>query len=365
LRVLHLVSSPTLTGPADPALGLARAQAALGIEVALACDQLREGNMVAKCEEAGIPIERSLQLCTTRPLSIVGDRNRIRRLADEVDVIHAHTSHDHAIAAFARGRALLIRTIHHPRSTQRRGLQGWVYQRSDGLILVAERHRAQLLESYPSLEKGRTEVVPGAIDSDRFRSDASAGAIRSEHRIPDDAFLFGIVSRIKAGRGHDLLLSALTEVPGAHLALIGKGEGEPAVKQKIESLGLTGRVHCFGFRDADLVQAIRALDVSILLAEGNDASCRAVLESMACEVPVIGAALPAIRDALEGAQAGILIPPGDRGPLIAAMQELFESPPDRLRAMGAKGRARILERHTDRARGERVLAFYQRLGAGG
>jgi glycosyltransferase involved in cell wall biosynthesis len=364
LRVLHLVSSPTLTGPADPALGLARAQMSLGIDVKLACDQIREGNLTAKCDEAGIPVERSLRLCTTRALTTAfGDRSRLRRFADEYDVVHAHSSHDHAIAAAARGRALLIRTIHHPRSTAKRGLQGWAYGRTDGLIFVAERHRKSLMESYPAMEQGRTEVVPGAVDPERFRADADGSAIRAEHGIPPQAFLFGIISRIKPGRGHDLLLRALADVPDVHLALIGKGEGEPEVRAQIAALELGSRVHFYGFRDADLAEAIRSLDASILLAEGNDAGCRAVLESMSCTVPVIGADLPAVREALEGAGAGLLVPPGDRGPLIAAMRELAESPRERLRSMGIAGRERVLSRHTDRARAERVLAFYRKVGA--
>jgi glycosyltransferase involved in cell wall biosynthesis len=362
LRVLHLVSSPTMTGPADPALGLARAQASLGVEVKLACDQVREGNMTAKCGEAGIEVERSLRLCTTRAFSTaLGDRARLRRFADQYDVLHAHTSHDHALAAAARGRAMLVRTIHHPRATHRRGLQGWAYRRTDGLLFIAERHRSVLLESYLSIDPSRTDVIPGAVDPDRFRPDRDAGSFRETHQIPRDAFLFGMIARIKPGRGHELLLRALVEVPNAHLALIGKGEGEPEVKAQVVLQGLGDRVHFYGFRDADLPQAIRSLDASILLAEGNDASCRAVLESMACAIPVIGADLPAIREAIQGSGGGLLVPPGDRGPLVAAMRELAESDRARIEEMGRHARARILERHTDRARAERVLAFYRRL----
>ncbi len=364
VRVLHLVSAPTLTGPADPALGLARAQSALGVDVEIAIDQLREGNLAAKCTEAGITVEPTLRLCTTHPLSTAfGDRRRLRQLADHYDVIHAHTSHDHALAAAARGRALLIRSIHHPRSAHRRGLQGWVYRRTDGIVLLTERHRSELLESYPAIPLAKTEVIAGAVDPDRFHPEVDGRVLRATRAIPPGAFLFGIVARIKAGRGHDLLLRALADVPGVHLALIGKGEGEPEIRAQVDLLGLTPRVHFFGFRDADLPQAIRSLDASILLAEGNDAGCRAVLESMACGVPVIGADLPAIHDALTGSGGGLLIPPGDRGPLIAAMRELLEASPARRLAMGTGARARILERHTDRVRAERTLELYRRLGA--
>jgi hypothetical protein len=47
VRILHLVSSSTMTGPADPALNLARAQRALlGHDARLACDRRRDGNIL-------------------------------------------------------------------------------------------------------------------------------------------------------------------------------------------------------------------------------------------------------------------------------------------------------------------------------
>lgn len=358
-----MVSSPTLTGPADPAFGLARAQKALGVEVRFAFDQVREGSLARKCEEAGLSVETSLKLCTTRAISTApGDVRRLRGLAERFDVVHVHTSHDHALATTRRIPALVVRSIHHPRSTVRRGLQGWVYRRTDGLIFVAEAHRRRLLESYPRTDPARTEVVEGAVDAERFHPAVSGARVRADQGVPEGALLFGMIARIKPGRGHRLLLAAFAELacdPPPYLALIGKGEGEAAVRAEVTALGLEDRVRFYGFRDDDLPEAIRSLDASILLAEGNDASCRAVLESMASGVPVIGAELPAIRSALQ-AGGGILIPPGDRAALVKAMTEMAAA--DRNR-MGAVARERILEGHTDRVRGERVLAFYRRLEA--
>lgn len=350
-----------MTGPADPALGLARAQQALGIEVAFACDQIRPGNMVEKCAEAGIPLERSLRLCTTRAISTaISDCRRLRSLASSFDVVHAHTSHDHALAAASRLPTLLVRTIHHPRSTERRGFQGWAYRRTGGLLFVAEAHRRRLLESYPDVDPARTEVVGGAVDTARFRPGAGGSAVRAEQGIPEDAFLFGMISRIKPGRGQHLLLRAFADLKAegsVYLALIGKGEGEPAVRAEVAALGLEARVRFYGFRDQDLPEAIRSLDASILLAEGNDASCRAVLESMASGVPVIGADLPAVRHALE-AGGGILIPPNDQEALVEAMHRMIGA--DRA-ALGEVARQRVVARHTDQARAEAVLEFYRRV----
>lgn len=368
MRVLHLVSAPTMTGPADPALGLARGQRAIGIDAVIGYDTQREGNMARKVREAGVPSAPELVLGTKAGLgAALADRARIRRLAAEFDVVHAHTSHDHALAAGLGRRALLVRSIHHPRGCRRRGLQGFVYRRTGGFVLVAEAHRALLLQSYPSVEPARAEVVPGAVDVDRFTPAADGEPVRAEAGFGSDRALVGLVARIKPGRGHDLLLEALVaarrRAPALALALIGKGEGVPETEARIEALGLGAHVRMLGFRDADLPAAIRACDVTVLLEEGNDASCRAVLESMACGVPVLGADLPAIRDALEGESGGALFGHRDRAALEEALVAAAGWSGSERAARGAQARARAIARHSDEARARAVLAAYRRWGA--
>lgn len=368
MKILHLVSSPTLTGPADPALGLARAQRALlGLDVELACDHLRPGNLIEKARAAGVPVVDALRLSTKGGLfDALADRRALRRLADEHDVVHAHTSHDHALAVLARGRAKIVRTIHHPRSLARRGLQGWAYARTDGFVLVAEAHRARLAESYPFVDASRIVVVRGAVDVERFRPGLDGSALRAQHELPAGAFVVGMVSRIKPGRRHEVLLDAFmrarTHTPRElHLVFVGKGEGEPALKAAIAARGLGDVTHLYGFRDEDLPEAYASMDVSVLLSEGNDAGCRAVLESLASGVPVIGGRWPAIVDALDGELAGRLVDPDDVPALADALVEAasLDAPARAARARSA--RARVEARYTERVRAEAVVALYEQL----
>lgn len=371
MRILHLVSSPTMTGPADPALQLARAQRSdLGLDAWIAIDRRRTGDLEEKAKALGVPVAEGLDLSTTAgPISAVGDLFGLRRVAAPFDVLHAHSSHDHALAAtsaaLGRSSALLVRTIHHPRSARRRGLQGFTYRRTDGFVVVAEPHRTLFLESYPAVAPERVLVSRGAVDTERFRPSREAGSeLRRSFGVPEHALLFAIVSRIKPGRRHELLVRALQRLRArfpAHLAMIGKGEGEPGVRAAVEAAGLKEVVHFFGFRDADLPDAIRAADFTILLAEGNDAGCRAVLESLACGVPVIGADLPAIREALDGAGCGTLIPPDDEDALVDAMAGAAQTTDAQRRELRERARARVLERYTNRGRAELIAGFYERL----
>lgn len=372
VRVLHLVSASTLTGPADPALGLARTlRSCLGIDLALACDRFRQGNMVEKVTKSGVPLVEDLSVSTkSSPFSILGARRRLRTLADEFDVIHAHTSHDHALACAARGRARLVRTIHHPRNLRRRVFQSLAYGRTDGLVLVAEEHRRTLMEEYRGLDPERITVIRGAVDTERFSPEIDGSGLRTEYAIPPSAFVIGMIARIKPGRGHALLLhafqAALKRLGSPHdlrLAFIGKGEGEGSLKDAIAARGLGSRISFYGFRDEDLPVAIRSCDVTVLLKEGSDAGCRAVLESLASGVPVVGAECPAIREALcfAGAPSGVLIPSEDGKALEDALVLAAGLRPNEIAQWGARARSLAIEAYSEIRRASETRAFYERL----
>ena len=365
MRVLHLVASSTMTGPADPALQLAAAQRRfLGYDARIAFDSRRPGDMTQRAAEHAVPVEPGLIVCTKGSLADAWrDRRRLRALADECDVVHVHASHDHALATFAKGRAPLIRSIHHPRSTERRAFQRLAYDRTDGFITVASRHRERLLASYPSIDASRIAVVPGAVDPERYHQGADGAALRQAHRIPEGAFVVGMVARFQAGRGQIQLLEAIAAAhqrssPPVHLALIGKGETQPEIERAIRRLGLEDGVHLYGFRDADLPDAFASCDVTVLLREGNDASCRAVLQSLACGVPVIGARYAAIEDAIGHEQTGLLIPPDDLGALRSAIEWIVDLPEAQRAEMAAQARANAVGRFTEKARAEAVDRFY-------
>lgn len=376
MKVLHLVASPTMTGPADPALGLARAERRWrGLDSRIACDRLRAGNLLEKARDAAVPIVDGLRLSTKGgTFDALADRRVLQNLARDFDVVHAHMSHDHALAVAAQGKAIVIRTIHHPRSLGRRGLQGLAYRRTDGLVTITEAHRAKLLENYPRLDASRVEVLHGAVDADRFTPGTADGrrALRFAERIPERAFVVGMVSRIKPGRRHDRLLEAFALAREKErgrrelfLALIGKGEGESQVRALADRLGIADATRFYGFRDADLPEAIASCDVTVLLSEGNDAGCRAVLESLACAVPVIGGRHAAIEDALGGEAGGLLVDPDDPEPIAAAIQAVAAMEPARYEAFRRHGRVRMLEDYSEQVWAERAAAFYERILARG
>src|SRR5438128_2403590 len=158
------------------------------------------------------------------------------------------------------------------------------------------------------LDPARMAVVAAGVDVQWF-TPGRAAELRARWGVPEEAPLAGIVARMKPERGHRVLLEAfaraLRQVPEAHLALVGRGEDEPALRELAGGLA-PARIHFGGYlRGPALVESYRALDVAVWLREGNDGACRGVLEAMACGKPVIagrgGAPDELVRDGIDGA----------------------------------------------------------------
>lgn len=366
MRILELLSSPAWTGPAEPTASVARQLLARGHQVELAVDTLREGDLRARLRQMGLPVRRDLELCTKAgPLSHLRDLARLRRLARDLDVIHANFSSDHVLALLARpgrGPVRVIRTVHSSRSLRPRALQGLLHRRSDGLIAVCEAHARLLVERF-RVSPERAVAIRGAVDASAFAPDGPD--LRQELGIPRGAPVVGIVSRVKADRRHPELVDAFREaadrVPEARLLIVGRGEALGELRVRVAQRGLERAVIFAGYRrDAELAAAYRTLDAAVILAEGNDGTCRALLEAMACGRPGVAYRFGAPAETVLDGTTGLLVEEGDVPALGDALAEMLRSPA-RARAMGLAARQRVQALYTEPARGVAVEAFLERV----
>lgn len=366
MKVLELLSSPVWTGPAEPMASVARELARRGHRVEMAVDRRREGDLRERLAGMGFPLRDELALTTKGgPAIYLADAFRLRRLAAEFDVLHANFSHDHGLALLAlsgRREGRVVRTVHSSRSLRRRGLQGLTHRATDGLIAVCEAHARALREGF-GVPAERVVAVRGAVDSSAFTPEGPD--LRSELGIAAGAPVVGIVSRIKPDRRHPELLAAFRLVqarqPEARLVVVGRGEGLPEVREEAVRLGISRSVVFAGYRrGAELSAAYRTLDAKVLLAEGNDATCRALLEAMASARPGIAYRAGAPAESIVDGETGRLVEEGDVAGLAAAIEEVL-SHPGRAREMGRAARSRMRALYTEEARGAAVEDFLLRV----
>ncbi len=350
---------------ASVAAGLARR----GHQVQVAVDTLRPGDLRERLRALGLAPRADLSLSTkAAPLSYLRDLWTLRRLSGDLDVLHAHFSNDHDLALLsqaARGagrQVRVVRTVHSSRSLRDRVFQGLVHRRTDGLLVPCEAHARLLREAF-AVDPRRVLVSRGAVDPNAFSPDGPD--LRAELGLDPGQPTVGIVSRVKSERRHAALLEAFRLVvarrPEARLLVVGRGEGLPSLRARTHRAGLQEQVIFAGYRRGPaLAAAYRTMDCKVLLAEGNDGTCRALLEAMACARPAVAWRFGAPAETILDGETGLLVEPEDVAGLAEALLDLLGAP-ERARALGEAGRARVVEQYGEERRAAEVEAFLERV----
>ncbi len=319
MRVLMLLSTALVTGPAELCLDDAKGLRRAGHTVAFGLDTKRPGDYLQAVRSAGFEVLEDVVLCRkSTPVEMARDLARLRRRMGSADLVHCRFSHDHSLALLAmqrlRERPALVRTAETAHSMRPGLLRGVAFRACDAVIVSCQQYQQRLRATH-GLPPGKVHVVPGRVDVRRWHPRDAAG-LRKAWGVAPNEVLFGIVSRIKPERLHGVVLRAFArvalEAPRAKLAIIGRGEHEPAVRQLATGLGLDGRVIFAGYaKGDDLAACYSALDAKIWLAEGNDGTCRAVLEAMSCGVPVVAGDAGAMAELVRDGQDGFVARPDD------------------------------------------------------
>lgn len=360
LTVLHLVANRWWTGSAEPAIRLVGALRGRGHRALLAL--IPGDRFEQKAREAGLDPVAGLSLeVGFQPWPLVADLMRLRRLvrSEGVEVIHCHHSHDHWLGWLGGGGVALVRTFHNARAVRPRWPSTALYRRTDAAIAVSREIEERCRRAGFAGE--RLHRVDGVVEVARFSEQSDGSAVRKELGIGAGPVL-GSVARLAANRGHELLIRGfrllLPQYPGARLLLVGKGEARPRLEALVRELELSEQVHFTGYRDADLPEVLRSLDVFVLMGAGSDESCRAALEAMAAGRPVVARRVGALPDTVVHGVTGLLIDGEDPENVAAALEGLLEDP-SRAQRMGQAGRRRVEEVFSPERHSEQVETIYR------
>jgi glycosyltransferase involved in cell wall biosynthesis len=155
------------------------------------------------------------------------------------------------------------------------------------------------------------------------------------------------VARLNAQKGIPLLIDAaarLASQPHFAIDIIGDGEQRDMIERQIARLGLGERVRLLGWRSPDAVLEELASARALVLPSFAEGLPVVLMEALAVGRPVIATAIAGIPELVD-AENGWLVPSGSVDALANAMTAALAASPDRLRAMGAVGRARVQDMH--------------------
>jgi len=204
---------------------------------------------------------------------------------------------------------------------------GWAYFRR--LFRRADITVAQT----PSIAKELTDngveadirIIPTGIDTDRFRPGLDGSMIRNRYNIGERKMAIH-VGRLSPEKCLDVLIRAFKHLDDAVLMIVGKGAMEAELKELSSSLGLDDRVIFTGFvSDEELPLHYAAADAGVS-SSIYEAQCLAIMNAMACGLPVACPNGRAFVDFIKDGENGFMYDASSEG-CAAALRRCFSAGP--------------------------------------
>lgn len=278
----------------------------------------------------------------------------------DIHILHAHTSHAHTSACLARalarrGKLVVSRRVDFvPKGTF---VNRWKYDYPDHFIAISGRI-TEVLRDF-GVQEPRLTLVHSGIDPARFDVEPLP---RSTIGVPEGVPLLGNVAALVGHKDHSTLLAAiplvLREVPDLRLVIAGEGELRPALEKQIAELGIASSVRLLGYR-TDIPRLLRALDAFVISSK-QEGLGTAILDAMACELPVVATAGGGISELVAHERTGLLTPIQNPEALASAIVRVFREPA-LASVIAQNGRRLVVDRFTVDAMIEGNLRVYQRV----
>lgn len=196
------------------------------------------------------------------------------------------------------------------RASAARRLERHAVRRADLVIVATDADRQSLITSH-DLDEGRVHVIPNYVDTSLFRP------------MPDVARAPGrviCVGRLDDQKNLMALVEAVGQVRDAALVVVGDGPRRGDLERAAARSGV--RATFLGTRPHhELPELLNQASVFVLPShyEGNP---KALLEAMACGMPVIGTQAPGIQEIVRHRENGYLCGPS-AGEIAAALRDVL------------------------------------------
>ncbi|MFV1967371.1 MAG: glycosyltransferase family 4 protein [Pirellulaceae bacterium] len=301
----------------------------------------------------------------------------LREHASEMDLAYtANLRHDATAAVGAlkkRQVAVVVRAEAGDdrwlETVRRRGRLKRLISMADAMIAPTRSLEAELLTT----GCGRFQVrhIPVGVPrldsrtaATRFEARAALAKANHDLRIAEYAPLAVAIGRLGKGRNLNRLVDAWGSIaarwPAARLWFLGDGPLREPLYERIRDAGWHHQVFLPGTFD-ELAEVFMAADVFVA-PEPTHEGATIQIEAMSAGIPVIAADTPDNRDIMEHGVHGLLVAPGNRTALSAALETLLESP-DIAAQYGAAARTRVEQRHSISQIAEEHFQLFERLVA--
>jgi len=268
-----------------------------------------------------------------------------------VQILHTHLFHaDLAgrVAARLAGVPRLIHTVHVAEGRFRPWQYAWARLTAnwcDRIVCVSKAvrdHHARRVHLPPS----RYRIIPNGIDAAAYSADPRRRReLRDRWGLRPGQTLIAFVGRLDEQKNVALFLASVTALrhrrKDARVVIAGDGRQRGIVERFLRSGDASTWAVWLG-QSPDVAGVLAAADVFVQSSRWEGLPLT-VLEAMAAGLPVVATAAGGTKEAIEHGVSGLLVEPGDRAGLTAAIERLMNDPPERER-LGRAARRRVNER---------------------
>lgn len=263
---------------------------------------------------------------------------RLRRQARKFDVLFLNSQKALIVGALA-GRAAMrpviwnlhdILTAEHFSPSHRKIAVTLANRFVDHVIVNSEATREAFAACGGDVKK--TSIVYNGIDVQQFHQvdEAEVQDLRNSLGLKDET-LVGLFSRLTNWKGQHVLLKAIARLPNVHAMLVGgalfqdDAAYETKLRNMVEDLGITNRVHFMGFRN-DVPRLMKASNIVVHCSISPEPFGRVIVEGMLARKPVIAANAGGAREIISHDETGLFTEPGDDEGLSQAILKLTQDP---------------------------------------
>jgi glycosyltransferase involved in cell wall biosynthesis len=191
-------------------------------------------------------------------------------------------------------------------------VESLVYRRASRAIVLSQAFAAILASEY-RVPRARIHVVPGGIDTARFRRPGTRDEAKLRLGWPQDRLIIVAVRRLVSRMGLAGLVAAIGEVrnkiPDILLLIAGRGPLHGQLEAQIAQLGLARHVRLIGFvPDAVLPDVYRAAELSVVPSLALEGFGLVAAESLAAGTPCLVSGVGGLPEVVAGLSRGLILP---------------------------------------------------------
>lgn len=364
-KVLAIIQTPVFGGPHNQMLNLVKPLAEQGWDTTVVLPP-EKGTGIERLSAVGIPfIQTPLHRlrATVNPKThlelLTGFFPEVRLLediirhqqADIVQICGLMSLHG-GIAAKRQGIPIVWQLLSTFAPPPLRQLLSYYVTRTADVVMTTGQKIAQM---HPGISQLGDRVIPffPPVDTDRFRPDVGQRMrARAELGVPDEGILIGTVGNRSRQKAHHRMIEAFAYLQkpyeNLHFRILGAHTPSNAdyyqneVMKRAENLGLLASQQLQFVEPGNrVVDFLPAFDIFVLtsLAEGTPT---AIIEAMACGVPVVAMDVGGVGELVINGKTGLLVKSTDPIVFAQTVEKLVQD--DALRKqMGENSRRHAVE----------------------